>query len=162
MSTAGRHRLRLILPLIVIVAAFSSCIPDSRPGPQNTVPTATRTTIPPSPSPVLPVPSPDPFIFDCINQVNTNDLCYAGRSLASDPERLEAAARSFCDAHNHQGFCCILIWKDKGSVAQSFPMTEANIHAQVAQYDRDPGVGIDCFTLLKNNQVVAKTGVCIE
>ena len=103
--------------------------------------------------------TPDPLALQCIYESGKNDFCYAGDLLAEDAALLEKATRNFC--LNSDGFFCfIYIWRDEESVAQSYPLTEAESSSMIAKYTSNPQTGRECFQMYSNGEVTYKSGDC--
>jgi len=103
--------------------------------------------------------TPDPLALQCIHESGKNDFCYAGDILAADTALLEEATRDFC-LHSDGFFCFIYIWKDEESVAQSYPLTDAESSSMIAKFTSNPQTGRDCFRTYSNGEVIYSSENC--
>ena len=141
MARQGRN---LILGLVVLIL-IAGCAPS---------PGAAQDT-------ALPVtPTPDPlYTLHCIRRSGYNDLCYAGELLTGDTALLEKVSRDFC-LNKLQMMCSIHIWKDEQSVAQTLPLTQAELSSRIARYSKNPNTGSDCLQTYSNGEVVYSSSGC--
>lgn len=104
--------------------------------------------------------TPDPlYSIHCIRHQVTNHLCYPGKMLIGDNERLEQAARDYC-LNSASGFLCsIHLWADEVSVAQAIPLTEAEQVSRIARYAVQ-NIGTVCFEVYDKGKVVFTDGDC--
>lgn len=115
-------------------------------------PQATATALPPT-------ATPDPLALQCIHESGKHDFCYAGDPLAEDIELLEQAAETFC-LNDDDFFCFIYIWKDEGSVARSYPLTDAETSSMIAKFTSNPQHGRDCFQAYRDGEVIYSSEDC--
>ncbi len=109
-------------------------------------------------------PTSDPlYSFNCIRESGMNDLCLAGEGLVANRQLLEDAARGFCEDkpfEKNQGYCFVLIWKDLNRIPQALPMTDEELAAQIAQYNKNPSNGYDCFQTYENEKTIYSSSGC--
>lgn len=103
--------------------------------------------------------TPDPLALQCVRESGRRDFCYAGDLLAEDITLLEEATETFC-LNNDDFFCYIFIWKDEGSIARSYPLTDAEEASLLATFTSRPTGGIECFRMYSNGDVVYSSGNC--
>lgn len=103
--------------------------------------------------------TPDPLALQCIHESGKNDFCYAGNLLAENTSLLEKATRDFC-LHSDGFFCFIYIWKDEESVAQSYPLTDAESSSMIAKFTSNPQTGRECFQAYSKGEVVYSSDDC--
>lgn len=72
------------------------------------------------------------------------DFYVAGEKLANDPALLEARLREIADQKG-TSFCQLMVWADPALAPKGFPMTHDQVHAQIAQYNRNKSTGYDRF-----------------
>lgn len=74
---------------------------------------------------------------------------------------MERLAQRHCHEKRPR-FCRVMIWKHKGSVPRSFPMSDAALMAQVAQYNRNRDTKYDCFYLMRGGEMIdsSRSGNC--
>jgi len=103
--------------------------------------------------------TPDPLALQCIPESGRQDFCYAGDLLAADTALLEKAAQTFC-LNNDDFFCYIFIWKDEESVANSYPLTDAEEASMIATFVSRPNSGLECFQAYSNGEVIYSSDDC--
>ena len=138
-------RKRGLILFIIAVLWMAGCAPSAQ-GAPNAGPTGTAT--------------PDPlYSIHCVRHTGINHLCYPGKMLIGDNERLEQAARDYC-LYSVNGFLCsIHLWADEASVAQTIPLTEAEKASRIARFTIQ-NIGTACFEVYDKGEVVYTTGDC--
>ena len=136
---------RGLILFITAVLWMAGCAPSAH-GAQEAGPTGTAT--------------PDPlYSIHCVRHQVTNHLCYPGKMLIGDNQRLEQAARDYC-IYSVTGFLCsIHLWADEASVAQTIPLTEAEQASRIATYTIQ-NIGTTCFEVYDKGVVVYSDGDC--
>ena len=81
------------------------------------------------------------------------DFALVPDEVAEDPALLEFLSRAYCD-EQRGGFCRVMIWVDESDAPHSLPMSEAQLAAQIAQYNRNRQTGYDCFYLMNKGAMV--------
>jgi hypothetical protein len=81
------------------------------------------------------------------------DFALVSGEASEDPDLMERLSRLHCDQRLPE-FCRVMIWKDPAFVPRSLPMSDEQLMAQVAQYNRNRQTAYDCFSLMKKGGMV--------
>lgn len=81
------------------------------------------------------------------------DFALMSGEASEDAGLMERLSRLHCNQRRPE-FCRVMIWKDASSVPRSLPMSDAQLMAQVAQYNRNRQTAYDCFFLMKKGEMV--------
>jgi len=103
------------------------------------------------PSAPDPGPSATDASFERIGGQGMVDFVIATAELSSNRAALENRMRNFCDKQRDQ-FCQVMVWTNRAHAARALPMTDAQLNAQFAQYNRNRSTGYDCFMLLRRGE----------
>jgi len=84
------------------------------------------------------------------------DFYVADQQIAGDRSLLESRLRQLCEKKGGD-FCQLMVWVDPASVPRALPMSDAQMRAQIAQYNRNRNTGYDRFILLGNGEILEET-----
>lgn len=87
------------------------------------------------------------------------DFVLASHPLSSDADALEARMRNFCDQQRGD-FCQVMVWRDRSKVPDALPMSQRQLNAQVAQYNRNRHTGYDCVNFFRRGEPFRSSGRC--
>jgi hypothetical protein len=99
--------------------------------------------------------------LDIVASQGEVDFALVPTEVAEDARLMERLSRRHCDEERPR-FCRVMIWNNQDSVPRSLPMSDAELEAQVAQYNRNRATNYECFFLLSNGEMVdsSRSGSC--
>lgn len=153
MSTRGSIRVFGLSGSVTLLVLAASCAGE---------PTARSRTE--KPEVVLPVERKSPAEANQLEIIASQgqvDFALVPAEAAGDSAVVEQLARRHCDEQRPR-FCRVMMWKHQGSVPRSLPMSDTELMAQVAQYNRNRDTRYDCFYLMREGEMIddSRLGNC--